>query len=538
MSFLETIAAQFAANPNRALVSEVHGATLVPAEGAVLADLVARARGTLAEHSVNAGDRVVLVAPNRIRWVAAELAVLFHGAVSVAMYDKQDPVELGAMIADCDARLVLVADDASASALRAHTTVPFVYFDDLFGARTVQGPPARRAPDAPLTIIYTSGTSGAAKGVVLTSANVDFMLPRTRDALAAMMGVRETPDRVFHYLPLCFAGSRIVLWTCLMRGTTIHLSTDLDDLQNELRTVDPHYFLNVPMLLERIQRGVESKLAERHPVVRWLYGRGKRGWQRGAEAGRRDRLFAKLAERVVFTAIREKLGTSLECLICGSAPLGEDTQRWFQMIGVPVYQVYGLTETTAIVTMDVPPTVVPGQVGRPLDGVETRMGDDGELLVRGPNVFAGYWRNPEATQSAFQDGWFRTGDQVELDGTGNTRIVGRVKNLLVPTSGHNVAPEPIEQLIQARVPGVEQAVLVGHGRPYLAVVLVGTPDASRLDDQLAELNRELPSYRRVRKWLLADQPFSIENGQLTANRKLRRQVIEAAYAERIAALYG
>lgn len=537
MSFIETIHAQLGARRDQALVTEVHGSSLVPADGTVLGDLIARARGALAGAGVKPGDRVVLIAPNSIRWVAAELGVLFHGAISVAMYDRQAPAELLAMIADCAPALLVVEDDALAASLAA-SGVPRLGYGALFGPQTAHGPPAPRAADDAVTIVYTSGTSGAAKGAVLTRANVDFMLPRTRDALAAMMGVRDREDRVFHYLPLCFAGSRIVLWTCLFRGSGIHLGTDLDRLATELATVDPHYLLNVPMLLERIKSGVEAKLSERGPAVGWLVRRATRAWERGDAAGRRDRLALALARRLVFSKVREKLGPSLECLICGSAPLAEHTQRWFGMIGLPVYQVYGLTETTAIVTMDVPPNVRPGRVGVALDGVELRVGDGDELLVRGPNVFAGYWGNPTATAEAIVDGWFRTGDQVELDGDGSLRIVGRVKNLLVPTSGHNVAPEPLEELLTRLVPGCEQAVVVGHGRPYLAAILAGPVDRARVEDALVEVNRDLPGYRRIRRWVLADGPFTVENGQLTANRKLRRAVIEAAYAGPIAALYG
>lgn len=506
----------------------------------MLADLVSRARATLREREVKPGDRVALVAPNSIRWVAVDLACLFEGAIVVPLYARQDPEELAEIIADCTPVLVLAANDALADGLAGLHDVPTVVFEDLFGGMTVQGPPVERAPDDAVTIVYTSGTSGKAKGVVLTTANVDYMLPQTRDALSAMMGPRSTDDRVFHYLPFCFAGSRIVLWTCLFRGNGIQVSTDLENLVAELKTARPNYFLNVPMLLERMKNGVEAKLRERPTPIRLLYKRGIEAGMRRLDGrgGRRDRVWELLTKRLILDKVKAQIGPQLECLICGSAPLGEVTQRWFELLGIPVYQVYGLTETTAIVTMDVPPVVVPGRVGPALPGVEVKLGEGDELLVKGPNVFARYWENPEATDAAFDDGWFRTGDQAEVDSTGNWRIVGRVKNLLVPTSGHNVAPEPLEQQLVETIEGADAVVVVGHARPFLGALISGEGvDPQDVERAVEALNREIPHYRRIRRWAIAPEPFTIENGLLTANRKLRRKVIETTYANAIDDFY-
>ena len=541
MNFIETFAAQLATHAHKPLVTEVHGSSFVPADGGILGDLVARARATLRELEVQPGERVVLVAPNSIRWVAADLACLFEGAIVVPLYARQDPKELGEILEDCEPVLVLAANDALAEDLAPHHDVPTVVFEDLFGGMTVQGPPKPRQPDDPVTIVYTSGTSGRAKGVVLTVRNVDYMLPQTRDALGAMMGPRNTDDRVFHYLPFCFAGSRVVLWTCLFRGNGIHVSTDLDNLVAELQAVRPNYFLNVPMLLERMKNGVEAKLRERPTPIRLLYKRGIEAGMRRLEgkAGRRDRVWESLTRRLILEKVKAQIGPELECLICGSAPLGEVTQRWFELLGIPVYQVYGLTETTAIVTMDVPPKVVPGRVGPALPGVDVKLGEGDELLVRGPNIFSHYWENPEATDAAFLDGWFRTGDQAEVDASGNWRIVGRVKNLLVPTSGHNVAPEPLEQQLVETIEGADAVVAVGHARPFLGALISGDGvDPADVEKAVADLNAGLPHYRRIRRWAIAPEPFTIENGLLTANRKLRRKAIEATYADTIDGFYA
>lgn len=542
MNFLETIFAFLGQDVAQPLVVEMHGDEPRPYTRGEIGAWVAHARGVLLEAGVEPGERVVLVAPNSARWVAADLAILATGAVVVPMYARQDPNELVEMIADCQPAMIVVADDALGGRLaEAGTTVTQRTFADLFDAERApcDEAPWSWAPEQAVTIIYTSGTSGVPKGVVLSCGNVDHMLPVTRDALVAMMGTRDVPDRVFHYLPFCFAGSRVVLWTCLFRGNPIHVSTNIDNLGAELAAAAPNYVLNVPMLLERIKNKVEEGILSRGALIAGLYRRARDGWMRTAcgEARPTDALFVALGSKILFGSIKQKIGPNLDCLICGSAPLGETTQRWFEMLGIPVYQVYGLTETTAIVTMDVPPEVLPGRVGRAIDGVEMTISEEGELLVRGPNVFRGYWQRPDATDAAFLDGWFRTGDRVELE-NGSLRIVGRVKNILVPTSGHNVAPEPIERQIVETIEGVEQAVLVGHGRPSVGALVTGVFDDEALQEGIDRINEGLPHYRRVRTWRRASEPFTIENGLLTANRKLRRTAIEAHFADTIEEMYA
>jgi long-chain acyl-CoA synthetase len=239
----------------------------------------------------------------------------------------------------------------------------------------------------------------------------------------------------------------------------------------------------------------------------------------------------------VFPKIREQIGKSLEFLICGSAPLNEDTQHWFQMIGIPVYQLYGLTETTAIVTMDKKGQARPGYVGRPIEGVELKISEAGELLVRGPNIFVEYWKRPEATAKSLAEGWFHTGDMAELTPHADLKIVGRLKDRLVPESGHNVAPEPIEEKLSALLPGA-QVMLVGHARPYLSAIFTGISAQDALQSAIAQLNQQLPYYRRVRKWFIAPEPFSVENGLLTANQMLKRIAVEKLYADQIEGLYA
>ncbi|MFT6162006.1 MAG: long-chain acyl-CoA synthetase [Myxococcota bacterium] len=543
MSFIETLFSNLQAHPEVPFIRETHGTDIRDTSGSGMSANIGRIRHTLRTKGVKAGSRVVLVAPNSALWVAADLAILAEGAISVPMYARQDVRELVAMMRDCKPRRVIVATDALKAAIKAEwARAPLMTFNEvLHSEQVVTDPPLRRTSDDVATIIYTSGTSGEPKGVMLTVGNIDHMLPVTRDHLDTMMGPREGDDRVFHYLPFCFAGSRVVLWTCLFRSNPLFVSTDLDNLPAEMSVAKPNYFLNVPVLLERIKNKVEEGVREKPKLVQRLYDSGKKAFAKiqAGEDGAVDRLKYALAKRVVYEAIRQKIGPNLRCLICGSAPLGEDTQHWFMMLGIPVYQVYGLTETTAIATMDRPPeTTVPGWVGLAIPGVQTKVTSEGELLLKGPNIFPGYWDKKDITETAFIDGWFRTGDQVELDADGRVKVIGRVGNLLVPSSGHNVAPEPIEQRMVETIEGAEHVVVIGHGKPYLTAIITGNIDESTLQASLDAVNTELPHYRRVRKHHVCEELLTIENGLLTATSKLKRSAIAAHFADAIAGMYA
>ncbi len=540
-SFVDRFLSNLEAHRERAFVVEVHHERMAPTRGALLRAMIEDARESLRVRGVKAGDRVVLVAPNSARWVAMDLAILAEGATVVPLYARQAPAEIADMVRDADSSLVIVGEAGLDVALAAAGVAPRVMLDAMFeGRRMDPRPAARLEPDHVVTIIYTSGSSGEPKGVMTSRANVEHMLPVLDTKLRELSGVAGGNDRVFHYLPFCFAGSRMVLWACLYRANGLHLSMKLDELVRELAAATPEYFLNVPALLDRVRVGVEKKLAERAVPIRTLYARAIEAdaRERAGTWGKRDRALLALAERTLFPRIREQIGPALKGLICGSAPLSIETQAWFERIGLPIYQVYGLTETTAIVTVDRKDAAKIGRVGHAVPGCELRIGEGGELQVKGPNVFPGYFRREEATRAAFtSDGWFRTGDQGELDARGNLRIIGRIKNVLVPSSGHNVAPEPLEQLVRDGVAGVDQVVVVGHGRPFLSAIVSGTVQPSLIGEQLDEVNERLPHYRRIRRWIVAREPFTPENGLLTANQKLRRTEIERRYAKEIAALY-
>lgn len=542
----------------------LEGAYVEDCRAAELLAKIQEARGFLREAGLRKGDRCALLAHNSQHWVALDLALMAEGMVVVPLYARQAPAELAAMIRDCEPQVVCCGDDGLRDALQtaAHGIPRCVTFREVFSnvppsisietrettTRFTKGqeafePPVARAPGDLVTIIYTSGTSGEAKGVCLNVANLDHMLACTSqrlDQLMAGTAARRRADRVFHYLPMNFAGSSVLMLTCLLRGSALTLSQDLNKLADEIKAAQPDYFLNVPTLLERVRRGVEENIAKRPAIVQKLYARARDSWQRQhvGRGGSFDVLWVTLGRRLIFTKIKERFGANLQALICGSAPLAPETQLFFMMLGISVLQVYGLTETTGICTMDDPCVPVePGCVGPAISGIEMKLAENDEIAVRGPNIFPGYWKRPEETAKVLRDGWFHTGDQGEVNVRGNWRIVGRIKNLIILNSGHNIAPEPIEDRLAQHLSDARQVVLVGNGRSYLCALVTGNVQRDAIQAALDEVNRELPHYRQIRNFAVIREAFSAEDGLLTAMGKLKRDAINARYAAQIDGMY-
>jgi long-chain acyl-CoA synthetase len=543
MAFVEEIFSQLTAAGDMRVLAESRDGAVGGVSGTELLGLVRKARTFLASRGLKKGDRCGLLAPNNIQWVALDLAMMAEGLIVVPLYARQAPAELVAMMKDCAPSLVCCGDAALRDGIvHAWPEAPsHVLFEEIFaGVDGVAIDQTEVRESDAVTIIYTSGTSGKAKGVVLTAANVGFMLESTSARLDQLMEGRAGQDRILHYLPLSFAASWIALLTFLKRRSLVILNLDLAKLANDMRLVGPDYFLNVPQLLERMRRAVDEQLWQTGGVAQAIYSRAKGAWAREQEklpqAG--DRVWLWLANRLVFPAIRKKMiGSNLRALICGSAPLNPETQLYFMMLGIRVLQVYGLTETTAISTMDDPHHVEPGRVGPAVPGTEMKLGENDEILVRGPNVFSGYWNRPLETENARHEGWFHTGDQGEVNAGGNWRIVGRIKNLIVLGSGHKLSPEPIEEQILRNLPGAQQVVLIGNGRGYLSTIVTGNVTREQVQTALDAVNSDLPHYKQVRAFSLRPEGFSIENGCLTANGKVKRDVIAARMNSEIEEMY-
>jgi len=545
-NFLENIFAQLKRAEARVVLRETRGEQFVSATGKEILEQIRRVRGFLRASGVQGGDRCALLAPNSVRWAAFHLAVMAEGAIVVPLYSRQEPAELAGMMKDCGPVLLFAGDAALADRIAAawREAPRRVLFDEVLALR--EPPPS--IPDAPnpradsdvVTIVYTSGTSGEPKGVCLNVGNLSHMLSCTTERLDQLMGATNEPDRVFHYLPFNFAASTILLLSCLARESVLTLSTDLNRLADEIRLASPNYFLNVPTLPERVRRGVEEAMAKRPAPLRALFAKARAAWQRQhAGQGRaRDAMWLALGRGLIFRKIRARFGSHLRALICGSAPLAPETQQFFLMLGIPVLQAYGLTETTGICTLDDPRVPVePGYVGTAIRGIEMRIGENEEIVVRGPHIFPGYWNRPEDTARVLKDGWFHTGDQGEENLRGNWRISGRIKNLIILNSGHNVSPEPIEEKIARLLPGGQQVVVVGNGRGYLCALVTGTVEAAAVQAALDAVNPELPHYRQIRNFTVIPEAFAMESGLLTANGKLRREAINVRYAAEINAMY-
>ncbi len=545
-NFLETIFAQLKRADGRVVLREIRGDHFVSVTGRELLDRIQLVRAFLRDSGAQPGDRCALLAANSIRWAVFHLALMAEGVIVVPLYSRQAPAELAAMMKDCQPRLIFVGEAALGEGVaQTWPDAPRrALFDEVLGSSAPQ-PPLSDAPNPRqnrdiVTIIYTSGTSGEPKGVCLNVGNLTHMLSCTTERLDQLMGATHEPDRVFHYLPFNFAASAILMLSCLMRESILTLSTDLNKLADEIRMASPNYFLNVPTLLERVRRGVEEAITKRPAVIRSLFAKARSGWQRQHVGRGRalDAFWLALGRALIFRKIRARFGPHLRALICGSAPLAPETQQFFLMLGIPVLQAYGLTETAGICTLDDPRVPVePGYVGTAISGIEMKLGENEQIIVCGPHIFPGYWNRPEETARVLQDGWFHTGDQGEVNVRGNWRISGRIKNLIILNSGHNIAPEPIEEKIAPLLPAAQQVVVVGNGRGYLCALVTGAVESAAVQAALDAVNPELPHYRQIRNFRIVRDVFTAESGMLTAMGKIRRDAINAHYASEINAMY-
>src|SRR5271163_1776303 len=545
MTFPEEIFASLDRAGDSLVLQEMRDGQAVSLTARQLLAQVLVARAYLRRLRLKKGDRCALLAHNSMQWVAMDLAIMAEGLTVVPLYARQAPAELVAMMKDCWPSVIACGEKSLADAIVEAwpDAPPHFCFENVFtpAREPVENPALTVAEEDVVTIIYTSGTSGEAKGVMLNAGNVGYMLGSTSSRLDQLMKKRPGQDAVFHYLPLCFAGSWILMLTCMLRGSTLTLNTDLGKIAAEMRLAAPDYFLNVPALLERMRKAVDEQLWKTGGFPLKVYTKAKGAWVRRQEGKARagDGLWLGLANRLVFPTIRKKMiGGKLRALICGSAPLSLETQLFFMMLGIPVMQVYGLTETTAICAMDDPDVpVIPGRTGPAISGVEMKVAENAEIVVRGPNIFPGYWNRAEETGKVLRDGWFHTGDQGEIDANGNWKIVGRLKNLIILGSGHNIAPEPIEDKILPELPGAIQVVIVGNGRGYLAALITGKVSAEKAHAALDLVNPELPHYKQVRTFHLVEDAFTIEGGLLTANGKLKRDLIAERFRNEIDAMY-
>jgi long-chain acyl-CoA synthetase len=579
--------------PTANLVCRCSASGITSMTGRELADRVRDVSLGLSTLGVAKGDRVALVSESRPEWLVADFAILSAGAATTPIYPTLPVDQTSYILRDSGARLAVVSSAeiaakivaASADARELRTIViidapadglpaggiEVVTLDevaarghrrilDAWGvAREFRDQVAAIGPDDLATIVYTSGTSGAPKGVMLTHGNLTANLAGISDAL----DLRDD-DVGLSFLPLSHALERIVAYIYLTTGVSMVFAESFDTIARDLRTARPTVMASVPRVFEKLHARIQERAGEgsraKRAFVRWALSVAAR---RGAalEAGRPVTgslaLASRLAERTVFSEIRAGLGGRLRLTVSGSAPLDPALGRFFLGLGLPVLEGYGLTEAAPVVSVTRLGAPRFGTVGPPLPNVEVKMAADGEILVRGANVMRGYYQRPSDTAAAIVDGWLHTGDIGALE-DGYLRITDRKKELLVTSGGKKVAPQPIEERLRAH-PLVREAVVVGDGRHFPSALLV--PDFAALDARLgtstADLatrceasdvralfqaavdtaNAPLASFERIKKFALLPTEFTQQTGELTPTLKVRRRVIEERYRAVIDAMY-
>ncbi len=546
MIFIEKIFNNLNKTPEKIILKEVFPDTIEEIKALTLYQWIQQASKTLTSSGIKSGERIALIAPNSAKYIAVDLAILAIGAVSIPLYHRQIVDEILEILKDSMPSLIITYTEKNAEEIKVKwkDSPRIIILEELFKSHTEQYSFTRINPKNTAMLIYTSGTSGKAKGVVLTGENLDFMFPictKMIDRFSFWKKDKQMEEILFHYLPLCFLPSRLALLSYMYRNVPVSLCMDINKLKESLGKVNPHCFFTVPLILDRIRRGVEDKISQKGRLISGLYRQGYKAYQNISNSKMNvwDKLIYSLANSIVYKKIKNLIGTRLEIVLSGSAPLSAETQEWFRMVGIVVCQAYGMTETSGIATSDNPEKgLKSGYIGYPVDGTEIKISKDGELLLKGPHIFQGYWNNKEETDKALKDGWLYTGDLAECDETGNYKIIGRTKNLIVLSSAHNIPSEPLENTLKEQYPKIKQAMLIGDERPHLSVIVTGEVEKEDLNQSICELNANVPHYKQIRKYIISPYEFTPENGLMTANLKMKRKKIEEHFRSDIDKLYA
>jgi long-chain acyl-CoA synthetase len=541
------------------------------------------------------GDHVAILSSTRPEWLEVDIAALAIGCVTVPIYPSNLPFECGFILQDSNSRTALVENASQADKLRRvnregievdgrHVEIPIsnvVVFDgEVEGAITLEALLERGrstsgkheaeidrrtraiASDDLATIVYTSGTTGLPKGVLQTHANHLAAL----DAVAAL-GVARSGEIDFSFLPYAHSFGRMMEYLGLYLGTITAYAEKIDTIMGDLALARPHLMPAVPRIYEKFYAAVQRSRDESSSVARGIFDwaidvgtRRARYVHRNERVPAFLRLMDQAAHALVFGKIHARLGGCMRIMISGGAPLSREINEFFHAVGLPIYEGYGLTETTPILTSNSPGNVRLGTVGRPMKGVSVRIAPDGEILAKGPNVAAGYHNRPADTAEAWgDDGWFRTGDIGELV-DGYLRITDRKKELIKTAGGKYVAPQKIENLLKTR-PLISQAVVVGDQLKYCVALLTLEPatlttwvrdhgleradiTAVVKDERLLAavqgdvdaVNAHLASYETIKYFRIIPREFTVEDGELTPSLKIKRRVIERKFADEIASM--
>jgi long-chain acyl-CoA synthetase len=536
---------------------------------------------TLESWGIRKGDRVAILSENRPEWTITDFAALSLGAVTVPIYATQTAEQTAFILNDSGARVVAVSTKQQLEkvlTIKQHTPVERILVMDavetahavhmqglmLHGPAEVDPEFDARSrsigPEDLATIIYTSGTTGTPKGAMLTHGNMASNVSCSMEAF----GFGNKEEVSVSFLPLSHVTARHVDFALLYRGVTLAYCPDLAQLAQALAEVQPVIFIAVPRVYEKIRHQVILKTL-RFPasaIYRWALAVGRAHHAEILAGTTPSALSWKIADRLVYSKVRAGMGGKAEEFISGGAPLGRELAEWYADIGIPIHEGYGLTETSPVIAVNTPSANKLGTVGKPLRNVEARIADDGELLVRGPSVFKGYWNRPEETQAAFLDGWFKTGDIGNLDSDGYLSITDRKKDLIKTSGGKFIAPQPIENSLKLN-PLIGTAVVLGDRRKFPAVLVA--PHFPALEDWaranqvefasrqalvtngrvqalyegiIEDLNQNLARFEKLKRVLLVPEELSAADGTLTHTFKVRRRGIEERYRTLIDEMYA
>ncbi len=530
---------------------------------------------------IQRGDRIAIMSENRWEWPVVDFAALAIGAVDVPLYQTLSPEQAGYMLRDSGSKVVFVSTLEQYEKVVNAGELPelerVVIFDDgdfpnaLNLSKLLESAPQMESRDAAFdaklgetkpeelaTIIYTSGTTGDPKGVMLTHKNLSDNLHHSTDDLQIAKG-----DSVISFLPLSHALARHLDYAIYAHGGTIAYLPGFDRLPVAMKEVKPAIFLAVPRVFEKVRQGVEGKAqGMQKRILDWALKQGraqKSAIVAGEEPGS---LFWKIANKLVFSKIREAFGGNAKLFISGGAPLGKETTDWFLSAGIRVFEGYGMTETSPVISRNTFAGYRPYTVGTVIPNLETRLADDGELEVRGTSVFAGYWNNEDATKKEFTpDGWFKTGDIAKLE-DGFLSITDRKKELMKTSGGKYIAPQPVESKLKVDAL-VGQAALIGDEKKFVSVIIspnfealerwaqqngVAAGDRAKLVQDakvqqvykgiVGKANEGLAQHETIKKIAVVAEEWTVESGELTPSMKLKRRVINEKYKDRINALYG
>jgi len=536
----------------------------------------------LRRRGVQKGDRVAILSENRPEWQIADFAILLIGAVTVPIYATLTGEQISFMLRHSGAKTAFVSTETQWKKLRSiqeHTAVESIVLMDapaegsaaVAMAEVMEAGPAERVaeldalregvqPDDLATLIYTSGTTGVPKGVMLTHGNIASNLSVSLDEFDFNAG----GDLAVSFLPLSHITARHVDFAELYRGVTIAYCPYLEDMVRIMREMRPTIFVAVPRVYEKIYNGVLQGVSKgfKKEIYRWAMSVGWAHMNQIVAGRRPKRLVWKLANALFFKKVLAAMGGQVRIFISGGAPLGRELAEWYAQIGLVVHEGYGLTETSPVIAVNSPRARNLGTVGKPLPNVQVHIAGDGELLVRGPSVFKGYWNMPEETAAAFEEDWFKTGDIAMMDTDGFLTITDRKKDLIKTSGGKFLAPQPIENSLKTNAL-VAEAAVIGERRKFPSAVIIpsfaaleawaaqngvsysnhselaSNPKVQALYEEIvAQVNENLARFERMKKVFVAPMELSIEDGTLTPTLKLRRRNVEAMYKAQIDRMYA